>query len=107
MKKYIKASTDSFQVDGYTFEKTNYYKLIDGAMHRNVAAGLIRENRRPFRVAGKYNVYIDSFPDAALPYSTYYVANKETGDVYTTEVLQYMGTGRRLIKELVNYLKAQ
>lgn len=93
--------------NGRTFEKTDYYKVVNGKLYRNVAAGLIVENRRPYRKAGSYDLYIDSFPNAALPYSNYYIADKESGSVYKSEVLQGMSDNRRYIKELVEYLKQE
>lgn len=74
-------------------------------MHRNVAAGLIPENRKPYRKAGNYNLYISSFSDVALPHSVYYIADKESGVVYKAEILHRMFDNRRYIKELVEYLK--
>lgn len=91
---------------GRQFTYTDSYVFKDGAMFRNVAAGLIDDKRRPYRVAGNYNIYIDSFPTAALPYSTYYIADKETGCVYRTEVLQGMSDQRQYVKDLVEYLKS-
>lgn len=95
----------SITFDGRTFEETTYYKVIDGKLHRNVAAGLILENRKPYRKADRYDVYIDSFPNAALPYSNYYIADKESGVVYKAEVIQGITDNKRYIKELVEYLK--
>ena len=93
------------KIAGREFKKTDYYVFKDNAMHRNVAAGLIRENRRPYRLAGNYNLYIDSFPTVALPYSTYYVADKNSGEVYSCEVLHNTSDNKRFIKELVEELK--
>ncbi len=107
----IHASTDldTFEFDGRVFEKTNYYSYVpeNGGLCRNVAAGQISEHRRPYRVAGNYNLYIDSFPDAALPYSIYLVADKVSGDVYRTEVTQGMTDQRQYIRELVEELKSR
>lgn len=96
---------DSISFGGRTFELSGYYRFVDGKMCRNVAAGLIPENRRPYRKAGRYNIYIDSFPDVALPYSTYYIADTVSGNVYAAEVLQGLSDNKTYIKNLVEELK--
>lgn len=105
----IHASTDvdTIELNGREFAKTDYYSYVpeNGGLCRNVAAGQISEHRRPYRVAGNYNIYIDSFPSAALPYSIYLVADKTTGIVYRLEVVQGVSDERQYIKELVQELK--
>lgn len=98
-------STSSIYIEERNFDKTDYYIFKDGSLYRNVAAGLIKENKRPYRVAGNYNIYVDSFPRAALPYSNYYIADKITGEVYRAEILQGMGDGKQFIQRLVEELK--
>lgn len=94
---------NSIIIDGYTFKETNYYVFKDNSMFRNVAAGLIKENRRPYRKAGNFNLYIDSFTGAASPYSKYYIADKTSGKVYSAEIL-HVGDSKRLIKTIVDTL---
>lgn len=98
-------ASNTMEFQGRIFTKTDYFKLVDGKMHRNVAAGLIPENRRPYRRAGNYDIYVDSFPTAALPYSNYYIANRLTGDVYRTEVIQGVSDNKQYLKDLVDELK--
>ena len=105
MKRYIRCNS-SINFDGTEFTKTNYYVYQDKDLYRNVKAGLIAEHRRPYRVAGNYNLYVDSFPSAALPYSKYYIADKTTGDVYQAEIIQGMSNQREYISNLVEYLKS-
>lgn len=105
MKRYIRSST-SINFAGTNFTKTDYYIYQDRDLYRNVKAGLIPEHRRPYRVAGNYNLYIDSFPSAALPYSKYYIADKITGDVYQAEIIQGLNNQKQFIADLVDYLKS-
>lgn len=110
MKRWIHASSDldSIEVNGRTFTKTEYYSYVPGeGLCRNVAAGQIPEHRRPYRVAGNYNLYIDSFPTAALPHSTYILADKTTGTVYQLEVMQGTSDERSYIRELIAELKSR
>jgi len=105
MKRYIRSSNDTTEFNGRIFEKTDYYSYTDKGLCRNVAAGQICENRRPYRVAGNYNVYVNSFPSSALPYSVYLIADKTTGDVYRAEVPQGISDERTWMRELVEELK--
>ena len=105
MKKYIRASKN-IEFGGTKFSKTDYYIYTDGKFCRNVAAGIIPEHRRPYRTANNYNLYVDSFPSAALPYSKYYIADKTTGEVYQAEIIQGLGNQKIFISRLVDYLKS-
>ena len=97
-------NNDKQTFNGREYTKSNYYIFKDGQLYRNLPAGQFPENKRPYRVAGDYNLYVDSFPGAALPYSNYYVANKKTGEVYKYEAHSY-GTEREYISGLVEELK--
>ena len=97
-------NNDKQTFNGREYTKSNYYIFKDGQLYRSVTAGQFPENRRPYRVAGDYNLYVDSFPNAALPYSKYYVANKKTGEVYQYEARSY-GTEKEYISGLVEELK--
>lgn len=85
-------------------KETTYYTYKDGALYRNVAAGQILDRTRPTRNAGSYKVYVDSFPDAELPYSVYYIADTNTGKVYRLE-LTHTCSGN--LKNLVEELKGE
>ena len=98
-------NTHTLEILGRTYTLTNYYKFIDGSLHRNVVAGLIKENQKPYRVAGNYSLYVNSFPNSALPYSIYLIADKRTGNVYSLEVIHGMSNEKEYIKNLVQYLK--
>lgn len=84
-------------------KKTDYYTWKDGALYRNVAAGQFFDRKRPTRNAGKFKIFVDSFPNAALPYSVYLIANTETGEVFTMEVLHQTSFNR--LNDLVEELK--
>jgi len=105
VKILIKASHEFDKLGEFgTVSDTNYYVYEDGALCRNVAAGKIKDRVRPTRVAGKYKIYVDSFPDAALPYSVYHIADTETGNVVDLEVTH--GTGFNKLKAVTEYLKS-
>ena len=88
-------------IDGRKAEETNYFTYKDGALYRNVAAGQILDRRRATRNAGRFKIYVDSFPNAALPYSNYYIADTKTGKVYDMEVLHILGgTLNKITEEL-------
>ena len=100
--------TDSYiQFDRTTFNVESRYKFEDGKLCRNSTIGWQQENRRPYRVAGNFNIYIDSFPRAGLPYSKYYIADKLTGTVYSAEISQGFINSRVFNQELVDWLKTQ
>ena len=84
-------------------KRTNYYTFKDGALYRNVAAGQVLDRKRATRNAVKFKIFVDSFPNAALPYSMYYIANTETGEVFKLEVLH--GTSHNRLNDLVEELK--
>lgn len=79
-----------------------YYK--NGKLFWRAAAGDSAENTRVYRTAGRYKIYINSFPDAALPYSVLLIADTQTGQVYQREVTQGMGDFKRDLNELVEWL---
>lgn len=85
---------------------TDAYVYRDNLLQVWSNAGLRKTGYRVYRLAGNYKVYINSFPDAALPYSTMYVADTEMGRVYVTELTHNMGGNKRDIDELVEWLRA-
>ena len=85
---------------------TDNYVYRDNLLQVWSAAGLRKTGYRVYRLAGNYKIYINSFPDAALPYSTMYVADTEMGKVYVTELTHNMGGNKRDIDELVEWLRA-
>ena len=59
----------------YNFREDRYYKVVNGAVYRNVAAGLIKENApfdRAVRRAGKFKVYAQRH-DNYVPSTNYYL----------------------------------
>lgn len=107
MKRMIRAAADTETKDfnGRKFSKTDYFVYQDGALYRNVAAGLFKENMRPYRVSPNYNLYVMSFPGSAYAYSVYLIADKSSGEVWRLEVPQGHGNERQWIKELMEDLK--
>lgn len=61
------------------------------------------DNQRPYRNAGRYKIYIDSFGGAQLPQSKVFIADTQTGTVYQTSVIHGTGDFRRDISELVEW----
>lgn len=98
------ANTETISVAGSDFKKTDYFIFKDGKLYRNVAAGQIKEDIRPYRVAGNYNLYVISQRDVQLPHSTYLIADKRSGEVFEFERVLY-GTEREYVKALVEKLK--
>lgn len=92
--------------NGRTFTYTDSQLYKDGKLYRRAVAGIFEDNTRVYRKMGNYNLYIWSFPGAALPYSRYFIADKISGRVYTTEVTQGLCDERRYIKEMVEYFKS-
>ena len=96
-------NTDTSLILGNTsYKESTYYTYKEGALYRNVVAGQVLDTKRPTRVAGKYKIFVDSFPRATLPYSKFHIANTETGKVYSVESIH--GTGISL-KQVVEELK--
>ena len=95
----------SVTFNGRSYTESKYYILIDGKMYRHLPAGDFQENRRPYRKAGNYDIYIDSFPRASLPYSKYYIADKAAKVVYETEITQGTSNEKEYLKQLVEELK--
>lgn len=97
--------SDYLEYGGRRYDYTNSQVFKNGKLHRVAAAGIFEDNTKVYRKMGNYNLYIWSFPDAALPYSIYFIANKNNGKVYRCEVIQGMGDEKRYIKEMVEYFK--
>ena len=85
---------------------TDNYIYQDGVLKVYSAAGLNKANYPVYRLAGNYKIYLNSFRDAALPYSTMYIADTEQGKVYIKEITQGIGDFKRDIAELIDWLKA-
>ena len=82
---------------------TSYYIFKNGKLGWRAAAGDQFDNQRPYRTAGRYKIYLNSFRDAQLPQSTLLIADTETGIVYKREVLHNISDFRRDIAELVEW----
>ena len=82
---------------------SRYYK--DGKLFWKAVAEDRVEDTRVYRTAGRYKIYINSFPEAALPYSTLLIADTETGQVYQREVTHSTSDFRRDLNELVEWLR--
>lgn len=94
----------TMMIDGVGEAKLDdYYVYKDGGMFRRVQAGELLDRDRPNRIIGKWKIFIDSFSHCALPYSVYHLANTETGEVYSVEVLLRTGVDYR--KRIVEWLK--
>ena len=61
------------------------------------------DNQRPYRNAGRYKIYLDSFRGAQLPQSNVYIVDTQTGTVYRTNVIHGMGDFKRDISELIEW----
>ena len=90
-----------------TFNVYDYYRFIDGKLCVKLPEGWRVEPKRVYRIAGNFNIYIDSFPNAGLPYSMYYIADRSTGIVYRAQVTQGLGNERAFLRDLVDWLKTQ
>lgn len=107
MKRMIRASEDTNKYiivtpSGDKADLTDGYEYKDGALYRNAAAGQFLDSKRPTRVVGKWKIYVNSFPDAAYPYSVARIADSETGEVYRFEFPQGYG----ILKDIVEHLKS-
>ncbi len=76
-----------------------------GKMWYRAAAGEHPEENRVYRTAGRYKIFINSYPDAALPYSVLFIADSETGEVYRKDITQGISDFRRDLAELVDWLR--
>lgn len=83
---------------------SNYYIFKNGKLGWRSVNGEHFDNQRPYRNAGRYKIYINSFGDAQLPQSKLLVVDTETGLVYTRSVLHNTSDFRRDIEELVEWL---
>lgn len=93
---------DILQIGIYKATLIPSYVYRDGMLYTKVAIGEHIHSSKATRNAGKYKIYVNSFPRCAQPYSTYYIANTENGKVYRYEALHYL-TGT--LNEFVNILK--
>ena len=62
-------------LEKYGFKPDNYYKVGDGIVYRNVAAGLIKEEKpfnMAFRKVGNYKIYAVHHR-VTQPYTVYYI----------------------------------
>ena len=83
----------------YNFTEDRYYKVVNGTVYRNVAAGLIKEDApfdRAVRRAGKFKVYAQHH-DNYVPSTNYYLILNNI--VYKAEHCD------SILKELTNDLK--
>ena len=76
-----------------------------GKMWYRAAAGEHPEENRVYRNAGRYKIFINSYPDAGLPYSILFIADSETGEIYRKQITQGLGDFRRDLNELVEWLR--
>ena len=88
----------------FKLDTSRTYK--NGKMWYRAVAGEHPEENRVYRNAGRYKIFINSFPYAALPYSILFVADSETGKIYSQEITQSTSDFRRDLAELVEWLKA-
>lgn len=72
-------------ISKWKFVESEYYKVINGEVFRNVQAGLIKEDdfRKTTRHIGKYRIVARHF-DCALPYTHYYLIFEDR--IYETEL---------------------
>lgn len=103
----LNESSDALRILGISFSLDNAYSFEENSLIRNTASGKkVIERKRPYRVSKRYNLYIDSFPRAALPFSNYFVADKETGKVYRCgDVPLNMGYSESFIKPFVEWMR--
>lgn len=86
--------------------KVNTYRIFkDGKFGWKSVNGEHFDNQRPYRNAGRYKIYLDSFGGAQLPQSHLYIVDTETGTVYEKNIIHDMGDFRRDISELVEWFK--
>lgn len=87
----------------FKLDTSRTYK--NGKMWYRAVAGEHPEDNRVYRNAGRYKIFINSYPDAGLPYSILFIADSETGKIYREEITQGMGDFRRDLAELVEWLR--
>ncbi len=88
----------------FELDTSRFYK--NGKMWYKSQAGERPEDNRVYRNAGRYKIFINSFPGLASPQSRLFVADSETGKIYTKIVLQGRGRFREELAELVEWLQA-
>lgn len=68
------------------FKPDHYFKVVNGEVYRNVAAGLIKEDRfkRATRRVGRYKLYAEHHA-TQLPYTNYFLI--VDGNVYKREAI--------------------
>lgn len=84
-------------------EPTSYYIFKDGKLGWRSVNGEHFDNQRPYRNAGRYKIYVNSFGDAQLPQSSLLVADTQTGVVYKRTVHHGTSAFKRDIAELVEW----
>lgn len=87
-------------VAGHKFTENTYYKLIDGKVYRNAAAGLFKEDWHTTRRVGSYKIHAEYFGDCALPQTDYYLIDTANGVIY-----QSKGHSFSVLEEIVAALK--
>ena len=87
----------------FKLDTSRTYK--NGRMWYRAVAGESPEENRVYRNAGRYKIFINSFPNAALPYSILFLADSETGKIYSKEITQGTSDFRRDLAELVDWLR--
>lgn len=84
---------------------SNYYIYRNGKLGWRSVNGEHTDNARPYRNAGRYKIYLDSYGDVQLPQSRLFVADTETGDVYERSIIHNMGDFKRDLTELIDWLR--
>ena len=87
----------------FKLDTSRTYK--NGKMWYRAVAGEHPEDNRVYRNAGRYKIFINSFPSAALPYSILFLADSETGKIYREEITQGTSDFRSDLAELVDWLR--
>lgn len=80
-----------------------YHIYKDGKFGWKSVNGEHFDNQRPYRNAGRYKIYLDSFRGAQLPQSRLYIVDTETGIVYEKSIIHSTSDFRRDISELVEW----
>ena len=86
-------------------KETDGYVLKSDGLYRNANAGQFLDRSKATRNAGNFKIFVDSFPNAALPYSTYYIASKKDGKVYTMQITH--GSIEGALDKIVEELKKE
>ncbi len=87
------------------FKLDNSRTYKNGHMWYRSVSGESPEENRVYRNAGRYKIFINSYPDAGLPYSILFIADSETGKIYRKQITQGIGDFRRDLAELVEWLR--